>query len=297
MDDMLKKFVAVVESGTFTQAAETLHISQPALSVAIAKLEKQTGSLLFERGGKHGLILTEAGKQVYTAALEHRRVDYDLFLQLGKLGKEKVPLRIGMIDSVAALMCAQDEPLRTLETWTELSLHVLHSSALRQSVKRSELDVAIVVADDKEDDKLEVAAVAQDALLMVCAPGEEKSMLQMIRGSLALPFLSYTKESTTYHVIEHALAKDSVRVEPVLYSTSPDTILAMVMRGRGAAMLPELLVKNNIKQGLLVALLVHNKPYRVTRRLHVVTLKGRKLPPRLAGLALAMREQLRAYMA
>lgn len=297
MDDTLKKFVAIVEAGTFTQAAETLHVSQPALSVAIRKLEKQIGTALFERGGKQGLALTGAGKQVYAAALEHRRVDYDLSLQLGKLGKEKTPLRIGMIDSVAALMCAQDEPLRTLETWTELSLHVLNSAALRRSVKCSELDVAVVVADDKEDDKLEVAAVAHDALLLVCSPSEEQNMLRLLQDSLALPFLSYTRESTTYHVIEQALARDMVRVDPVLYSTSPDTILAMVTRGRGVAVLPELLVKNSIEHGLLFPLVVNGKPYRIERRLHVVTLKGRKLPPRLAGLALAMREQLRTYMA
>jgi DNA-binding transcriptional LysR family regulator len=54
MDDSLRKFVAVVEAGTFTRAAELLHISQPALSVAVAKLEKTIGEKLLESNGRQG---------------------------------------------------------------------------------------------------------------------------------------------------------------------------------------------------------------------------------------------------
>ncbi len=292
---MLKKFVAVVEAGSFTQAAETLHISQPALSVAIRKLEREQGGRLFERTGRQGVVLTDAGKQVYTAALEHRRIDHNLSVQLAAMHSAKVPLKIGMIDSVAALLCAQDEPFRTLETSTELSIYVLHSAALRQAVKRSELDLAIVVADDKEDDRLEVAATAADTLLLVCTPELQQIVVREIAQKQPLSFLSYTQQSATYTVIERALSRSHIAVDPLMYSSSPDTILAMVRRGRGVAVLPKSFVAEDIARGLLVAISPHDKPYRIERRLHVVTLKGRKLPPRLAGLAFAMREQLRIY--
>ncbi len=295
MDESLKKFVAVVEAGTFTRAAEILHVSQPALSVAVSKLEKTLKVRLLEKSGRQGIVLSNAGRQVYAAALEHRRVEHDLNLQLVSLAEEKVPLRIGMIDSVAELLCAQDEPLRTLESSTELGLYVMDSTALRQAVRRSELDIAVVVADDVEDDRLEVAAVTVDRLLLVAARGHQKSMEEHLSHRTALPFLSYVQHSATQTIIARALARDNIEIEPILYSTSPDIMLAMVERGRGVTVLPASLVAGPLSDGKLVQLSCHGKPYYIERRLHVVTLKGRKLPPRLAALAFAMREQLHTY--
>ncbi|PID30935.1 hypothetical protein CSA80_00450 [Candidatus Saccharibacteria bacterium] len=295
MDNELKKFVAIVEAGTFTRAAETLRISQPGLSVAMRKLEKRLGVALFERTGRHGLVLTNAGNQLYAACLEHRRIDHDLALQLVALGNEKIPLRIGMIDSVAALMCSQEEPFRMLEASTELSLHVLHSAALRRAVRRSELDLAIVVADDKEDDRLEVAATAIDRLVFVCTPELGQKVRLDIEQGRPVPFLSYVQHSATFAVIQRALSRSHIVVDPLLYSASPDTILAMTQRGWGAAVLPKSLVADAISHGALMEISSHGEPLYIERHLHVVTLKGRKLPPRLAGLAYAMREQLRSY--
>ncbi|QQS18510.1 LysR family transcriptional regulator [Candidatus Saccharibacteria bacterium] len=295
MDDSLKKFVAVVEAGTFTRAAETLHISQPALSVAMSKLAKKYGVVLFESTGRSGVQLTPAGEYMYNAGLEQRRIEHNLQSQLTSIGGEKVPLRIGLIDSVAALLTTTDEPLKTLESRAQLSLYVENSTALRQAVRRSELDVAIIVADDAQDDKLEVAAVASDNLFMVCSPSEVEQFEVAIVQGIPVAFLSYVPESMTFTVIERSLRPSGIKVNPIVYSTSPDSMLAMASRGRGVAILPEILVKRGLESGVLVRVNVQGKPYAVRRRLHVVTLKGRKLPPRLVGLALAMREQLKTY--
>ena len=142
MDEALQKFVAVVEAGTYTKAAEMLHLSQPALSVAIKKLEKKLGMKLLESNGRQGVVLTGAGQLAYATALEHRRVEQNLTSELASLAAQKVPLRIGMIDSVAALLSRMPEQFHALETTTELSLHVAPSATLRHEVLRSELDLA-----------------------------------------------------------------------------------------------------------------------------------------------------------
>ena len=51
--NLFKAFVAVSESRSFRRAAATLHVSQPALSRQIARLEAELGAQLFERYGRH----------------------------------------------------------------------------------------------------------------------------------------------------------------------------------------------------------------------------------------------------
>jgi DNA-binding transcriptional LysR family regulator len=63
----LKLFCAVVERGSFTMASQRLHITQPALSIQIRRLEETLHSNLFERT-KKGLMLTDAGRIVYDSA-------------------------------------------------------------------------------------------------------------------------------------------------------------------------------------------------------------------------------------
>ena len=56
----LKYFLAVARVGNLTRAAETLHLSQPALSMRLAELERELGHPLFVRGAR-GMTLTEKG--------------------------------------------------------------------------------------------------------------------------------------------------------------------------------------------------------------------------------------------
>ena len=57
----LDAFLAVAHTGSFSRAAEQLHLTQPAVSKRIASLEQQLGTRLFDRIGKH-VHLTEAGR-------------------------------------------------------------------------------------------------------------------------------------------------------------------------------------------------------------------------------------------
>ena len=56
----LRYFLAVAQEENMTAAANSLHVSQPALSYQIAELEKETGKQLFVRSGRK-MILTEEG--------------------------------------------------------------------------------------------------------------------------------------------------------------------------------------------------------------------------------------------
>ncbi|PID32186.1 hypothetical protein CR970_01895 [Candidatus Saccharibacteria bacterium] len=285
MDDRLKKFAAVVEAGTFTKAAAMLHISQPALSVAVDKLEKSLDTVLIGSVGKKGVELTEAGRVVYAAALKHRAVDQNLCASLLYVGDEKQRLRIGLIDNAAQMLCEHEELLQTLETETELSLEVSDSTSLRAAVRSDRLDIAVVVADDAADAKLQIVTTGYDCMALVCEADAASEFQWLLDNAQQLPFISYVQRSMTARVAAKALERDDVSVRPTLYSTSPDVMLMMVLRGRGAALLPEKLVRGQLASGRLVHLRHGGRPYRVRRRLSAVVLRGRHISPQLQALA------------
>jgi LysR family transcriptional regulator, nitrogen assimilation regulatory protein len=66
----LKYFVKIVDIGSLTQAAEVLHIAQPALSQQVATLEGELNQQLLIRT-KRGVTPTDAGKILYTHLLRH----------------------------------------------------------------------------------------------------------------------------------------------------------------------------------------------------------------------------------
>jgi DNA-binding transcriptional LysR family regulator len=51
----IRYFLAVAETGSFTEAAERCHVTQPTLSAGVARLEEEVGARLFDRGRRSGL--------------------------------------------------------------------------------------------------------------------------------------------------------------------------------------------------------------------------------------------------
>src|SRR5204863_1266436 len=80
----LEHFLAVVDEGTFTRAAERVCRTQPAVSQSIKKLEEELGTQLFARG-VHELTLTEAGETLLEYARKMVRTRDDAMRDLGAL--------------------------------------------------------------------------------------------------------------------------------------------------------------------------------------------------------------------
>lgn len=291
----MQKFAAIVEAGSFTAAAKNIHVSQPALSVAIGKLEKSLKTKLFRTTGRGGVELTEAGRLVYDAALQHRTVDHNMAQQIAGLSDEKVQLGIGMIDSVAALLTSRDEPLRTLEERTELTVLVSNSGELRAALMSGQIDIAVVVANKAEDAKLQVGAHGAEQLVLVASAATAPHFQALLERNAKLPYIAYVPASTTSQHVLPILARDGVLTETILYSTSQEVMLQMALRGRGATLLPEHIVAPKIATGELVALTLRSKPYVIERQLSIVSLKGRKMPPGLADIAHSVAQQFKNF--
>jgi LysR family hydrogen peroxide-inducible transcriptional activator len=141
----LRYLVAVAQEKSFGRAAAKCFVSQPALSVAIHKLEDELGALLFERG-KSEITVTPVGERVVEQA---QRVleEASRIRELARAGRDQLagPLKLGVIYTVAPYLIPDLVPvLRKLAPQMPLELEENMTEALETELKSGRLDAAIV---------------------------------------------------------------------------------------------------------------------------------------------------------
>lgn len=292
MDDRLQKFARLIELGSFTRAARDMHISQPALTLAINKLERELRTPLLIRGHRQ-LELTKAGELVYEAARENRMASENLRTKLNELAHRRPKVAIGMIDSVAAALTSEVKALDELETRATVSITINNSRYLRAAVENRKIDLAFVVHDAVNNHtNLDAVAAGEEPFLLVCTPDQrDKAQARLDAGKLP-DFICYEHHSTTYSYIHRDLRKLRIATQTILYSTNPNIMLHMAMRGRGIAALPYLLVREHLDSGNLVALKRNGKTLTIKCPISAVTLRGKVLPEALENFLKQVRQVL-----
>lgn len=277
MEERLRKFAYLVDAGSFTRAAGELHVSQPALSTAIAKLERELKTPLFVRGSRP-LALTPAGNLAYKAAKDLAVQTDNLKLHLAELANEKLTLQIGMIDSVADALFAGEDGLQVLDG-AKVSVVVNNSRYLAEAVERGELDIAFVASQSKRlSPLLEVMPVANEPLVVVSHAQRHASP-----GARLPDFISYDQPSNTFRLVQRALRDYGVTPDTSFYSTSPEVMLRLVLLNKGVAALPYLMVRDHLKTGNLKRL-GGQTPWLIPREIVAFKRRDKQLPLALKQL-------------
>ena len=276
MEERLRKFAQLVDAGSFTAASQTLHISQPALSTAISKLERELGTALLVRGG-HALRLTESGALAYEAAKEVGVVKNNLIAEVSQITKQRPAIAIGMIDSVASALFADAVNLEELEHQAKLSIVVNNSRYLTNAIAHDELDIAIVTGQSGQNmPAIAETPITTEPLVIVCHPSEAKAVYDATKQGRLTRFISYDRPSTTSRMIADWLDAHHISVEPSLFSTSPEVMLRLVLLGKGIAVLPYLVVKNHLEQGIL-SIVGSPRPIVIERPISLITRRNKLL--------------------
>lgn len=140
----LHAFVAVAHQGTLGRAAETLKLSQPALSKTLNELEQLTGIRLVERG-RMGTRLTASGEQFLTHAINVLEALNHASQSLSPIaGKDADVVRIGALPTAALgiLPCAIGQ-FHTQQTTVALQAATMSNTMLLAALKSGELDIGI----------------------------------------------------------------------------------------------------------------------------------------------------------
>jgi DNA-binding transcriptional LysR family regulator len=167
----LRYFVAIVEEGGFSRAAERLHVSQPPLSTQIKSLEDEIGVRLFERSNR-GVSVTAAGAVFYEevaavlARLEHAR---NKTLQVGRGAVGSLSVGFVSIADYGILPPAL-KSFRAQFPLVEVHLHELTTDAQVRELRAATLDVGIGLAPVDEPD-LEFKSLLREELVLAAPSG------------------------------------------------------------------------------------------------------------------------------
>lgn len=280
MEDRLQKFAKLVDAGSFTRGAAAMHLSQPALTAAVKKLERELHAELLQRG-PHRLHLTPAGELAYAAGKNLTTHGDNLRQQLAELSTRKVPFSLGMIDSVAAMLFVQHHELDELEQWAQVSLSINNSGLLTQAVMQHTLDAAIVVGEPAMSRLLDTTPLGAEPLILVAHADIAKAANRATSTGFLPNFLSYNQGSTTQQIVQAAARSKAITLAANFYSTSPEIMLQLVSAGRGTAALPYLMVKKSLSSGVLIPVFLGDSCV-VERPIAAVRLAVRQLPEAFA---------------
>jgi DNA-binding transcriptional LysR family regulator len=295
MEDRLQKFAKLVDAGSFTKAAGALHISQPALSTAINKLERELKTTLILRGTRP-LKLTPSGEAAYAHAKETSVRTGNLRQRIAVGAQEKLAVRIGMIDSLADALFERGSGLTELEQHASISLVVDNSRYLSSAVARDDIDIAFVVDAHGHDSSISVELIGAEPLILVCHRGLLASVHETLsRGELP-HFISYDQHSTTFRLIRRTLSERHVAVNPTFSSTSPEVIRKLVLARKGVAALPYLMVRDFIEKGQLKPIPIDGSPI-IERPIQAIRHRDKVLPEPLAHMTTQLRTILQELMA
>ncbi len=166
----LKYFVRIVDVGSLTQAAEVLHIAQPALSQQIATLEGEFGQKLLLRT-QRGVTPTEAGRVLYRHAqlilkqFEQAKVDVR---QSGRALSGQVSVGLALGTAASALVLPLLKTLRARHPAVVLHLNENPASTLCELVNSGRMDMALMPGDGSVVPGLSFEALLTEPATSLC---------------------------------------------------------------------------------------------------------------------------------
>ena len=232
----LRAFLAVAGQGSFTRAAEQMHITQAGLSAMIRELEEQADCRLFERTTR-AVRLTEAGQRLLPVA---ERAVHELGRTLGELGTLSAPadrIKVGVTPLIACSVMPE-----VLRRFQERAPHArvdvadVDRSEIQQRVERGELDAGFGAFFSRVSG-IRRSAVFPANLVLAVPHGQWKGRTRARwRDIDPARLISLPAENAIQRMADRHMGLSDTGLRRV--ATHLETVLAMVEAGLGHAVVP-----------------------------------------------------------
>jgi len=274
--DQLRILKAIALEGSFKKAADTLYVSQPAVSLQVQNLEKQLNVHLFDRGGRKaqlteaGHLLLNYGEKIISLCQETCRALEDLQnLHGGTLivgasqttGTYLLPRMIGMFRQ------------KYQDVTVQLQVHSTRRTSW--SVANGQVDLAIIGGEVPVElqDVLKIIPYAEDELALILPRDHPLAKTEMIykEDLYKLKFITLDSQSTIRKVIDKVLSQydiDFKRLKIEMELNSIEAIKNAVQSGLGAAFVSVTAIEKELQMEVLQV--VRIKDVEVRRTLSVL---------------------------
>jgi len=247
----LDMFRAVAEEGSFTRAAERLHVSQSAISRQVKLLEDELGGTLLHRGARR-VALTHPGELLLKMA---NRVSRDIQEVVSQISETHALTRGTLTLAGGMTVCMYILP-RLLKKYRSLhkkvDLRVVSSSAdsLLRMLRAHEVDLALMTLPIVAKD-LEVVPVLREEMVVVTAPGHPLPRPRGVEPQELgrFPLILYEAGSNTRKVQDQFLLEEQVPVEVAMETENVEIIKSMVANGLGITLIPYAAIAKDVRHG------------------------------------------------
>jgi len=272
----MKVFLTVVSEKSFSRAAEKLLRTQPAISLAIQKLESDLQEKLLDRSGKE-LLLTDAGRIVYDYARRFENLEGELENALLELrDNSSGRLIVGANESTTLYLLGHIERYRRLYPKVKVQVRRCLSSKIPSQLIDGELELG-VISYDPEDDRLLSMVLFIDHLAFVVSPQHRFANREQVSiNELGMEtFIAHNVLSPYRAVVLKEFQRHKVPLNMDVEMPTVETIRKMVQRNEGVAFLPRMCVEQELKQDTLREIKVPELS--VDRKIHLVSPAKRSL--------------------
>jgi DNA-binding transcriptional LysR family regulator len=274
----LRAFVEVVETGSFTKAAENLFITQPAVSKSIKELENLFDVKLFDRAYVP-ILLTDSGTSLYKLGKNIFTIENAIIQDLTLRSQAKVGnLTIGASTTVASHWLSPYLVNYSL-TYPDINISVLsgNSQHIINSLKNCEIDIGLIEGPVVNEPEIEVREWQKERLLLVASTA--------FMSNTPINNLSYVKwimredGSGTARVTDEYLDRYLIKPQSIIRVGNNLAALNLVCAGLGVALLPEIMVREPIIENKLKQVRISQHDSFIERELNWITLKWRNETP------------------
>ena len=250
----LRYFLAVVDEGSVTRAAQRLHVAQPSLSQALRALESELGVQLFHRVGR-GLRLSSAGEALVGPARQvQRAIDEAHYAITGVLELQRGTLELAALPTLAVdPMASLIGRFRARYPGVEVRVHEPENAdQISALVRRGDCELGAAHLPLPRE-TLIAHALGEQELQFVLPPKTAVDERPLGARELArTPLVVSPPGTSTRLLLEQALGAVGVTPQIAVQTAAREAIVPLVLAGAGAALLPAPLAAEAKRRGATV---------------------------------------------
>jgi DNA-binding transcriptional LysR family regulator len=274
----LKVFEAVARHRSFSRAAEELHLTQPAVSTQVAKLEEHAGLPLFEQLGKK-IHLTAAGQQMLQSSREIIQKFQEAEEAMAQFkGVSGGRLNVSVISAGDYFFPRLLVEFAQRHAGVTLNFGVCNREELLAQMHENVTDLAVMVRPPDDSDVV-AEPFAPHPYVVVAAPTHPLATSKRIPVSRISrePFVVREKGSDTWNSMREGFGTSLPGLNIAMEIRSTETIKQAVIAGMGVSFLSAHTVSRELNSGSLTVLDVQGFPLML--HWYVVHRRGKQLPP------------------